>query len=94
MKPITRLALGLMILLPLASCVQNDQPGTQPVNQPAATTAGTSSPGGAAKRFAFVTNNASDFWTIARRGTEKADTEFADVTVEFKIPADGTAAEQ
>jgi ribose transport system substrate-binding protein len=92
MKHITRLALGLMILLPLASCVQNDQPASQPANQPAAT--GTPSAGGAAKRFAFVTNNASDFWTIARRGTEKADTEFADVTVEFKIPADGTAAEQ
>ncbi len=47
-----------------------------------------------ALRVAFVTNNASDFWTIARKGTEKADAEFDDVTVEFKIPADGTAAEQ
>lgn len=46
------------------------------------------------KRLAFVTNNASDFWTIARRGTEKADEELADVTVEFKIPSDGTAADQ
>jgi len=45
-------------------------------------------------RLAFVTNNASDFWTIARRGTEKADSELDDLTVEFKIPADGTAAEQ
>ena len=46
------------------------------------------------KKLAFVTNNASDFWTIARKGTEKADEELADATVEFKIPADGTAAEQ
>jgi ribose transport system substrate-binding protein len=45
-------------------------------------------------RLAFVTNNASDFWTIARKGTEKADKEFDDVTVEFRLPADGTAAEQ
>jgi ribose transport system substrate-binding protein len=45
-------------------------------------------------RLAFVTNNASDFWTIARKGTEKADTELNDVTVEFRIPSDGTAAEQ
>jgi ribose transport system substrate-binding protein len=45
-------------------------------------------------RLAFVTNNASDFWTIARRGTEKADTEFNDLDVEFRIPSDGTAAEQ
>jgi ribose transport system substrate-binding protein len=50
--------------------------------------------GGSSKKMAFVTNNASDFWTIARKGTEKADAEFDDLTVEFKIPADGTAAEQ
>ncbi len=50
--------------------------------------------GGATKRLAFVTNNASDFWTIARKGCEKADAELADVTVEFKIPAEGTAADQ
>ena len=45
-------------------------------------------------RLAFVTNNASDFWTIARKGTEKADAELSDLSVEFKIPSDGTAAEQ
>jgi ribose transport system substrate-binding protein len=49
---------------------------------------------GGAKRLAFVTNNASDFWTIARKGVEKADAELSDVTAEFKIPSDGTAAEQ
>src|SRR3989440_2655576 len=51
---------------------------------------------GAGKRhkLAFVTNNASDFWTIARKGCEKADAELPDVTVEFKIPAEGTAADQ
>ena len=45
-------------------------------------------------KLAFVTNNASDFWTIARKGVEKADSELNDVTVEFKIPGEGTAAEQ
>src|SRR5215218_9649863 len=45
-------------------------------------------------RLAFVTNNTSDFWTIARKGTEKADAELNDTTVEFRIPSDGTAAEQ
>lgn len=45
-------------------------------------------------KLAFVTNNASDFWTIARKGVEKADGELNNVTVEFKIPSDGTAAEQ
>ncbi len=52
-------------------------------------------PGGSSSlRVAFVTNNASDFWTIARRGTEKADSELQDVVVEFRIPSDGTAGEQ
>jgi ribose transport system substrate-binding protein len=50
--------------------------------------------GGSTKKLAFVTNNASEFWTIARKGCEKADAELQDVTVEFRIPADGTAAEQ
>jgi ribose transport system substrate-binding protein len=45
------------------------------------------------KRLAFVTNNSSDFWTIARRGCEKAAQESGNVDVEFKI-ADGTAADQ
>jgi len=41
-----------------------------------------------------VTNNAADFWTIARKGCEQADGELANVDVEFRIPSDGTAAEQ
>ena len=45
-------------------------------------------------KLAFVTNNSSDFWTIARKGMEKADGELADVSAEFKIDSDGTAAEQ
>ena len=45
-------------------------------------------------KLAFVTNNAADFWTIARKGCEQADAELANVEVEFKIPSDGTAAEQ
>lgn len=46
------------------------------------------------KRVAFVTNNAADFWTIARRGCEAADKELADVSVEFKIPSDAGAEGQ
>jgi ribose transport system substrate-binding protein len=45
-------------------------------------------------KIAFVTNNSADFWTIARRGVEKADQELADVEAEFRLTADGTAAEQ
>src|SRR5262245_14925268 len=54
----------------------------------------TSTTATAKRRIAVVTNNASDFWNIARRGTEKAGTELKNVEVEFRIPADGTAAEQ
>ena len=52
------------------------------------------SSGGKKLRLAFVTNNASDFWTIARKGTEKAGAELPNVEVEFRINPDGTAAEQ
>src|ERR1700742_4808989 len=46
------------------------------------------------KKIAFVTNNAADFWTIAKRGCEQADKELDDVDVEFKMPGEGSAAEQ
>src|SRR6266436_126347 len=45
-------------------------------------------------KLAFVTNNASDFWTISRKGTEKAAAELPGVDVDFRIDSDGTAAEQ
>jgi len=45
-------------------------------------------------QLAFVTNNASDYWTIARKGVEKAEKEDPTLTVDFKMPANGTAAEQ
>jgi ribose transport system substrate-binding protein len=86
MKLSTRTVLiGLTLLLAFSACQQN---GTQPGG------AGGPAAGQGAKKLAFVTNNASDFWTIARRGTEKADEELADVTVEFRMPPDGTAADQ
>jgi ribose transport system substrate-binding protein len=51
--------------------------------------------GGSKKlRLAFVTNNTSDFWTIAEQGTKKAAAELPNVEVEFQKPGDGTAATQ
>lgn len=44
--------------------------------------------------LAFITNNASDFWTIARAGCMKAQSELPGVDVDFQIPGDGTAAQQ
>jgi ribose transport system substrate-binding protein len=45
-------------------------------------------------RIAFVTNNPSDFWTIAKKGTEKAAAELPNVEIEFQINSDRTAAGQ
>src|ERR1043165_3916841 len=64
--------------------------------QPAPSGGNATSSGGAGTKhkLAFVTNNASDFWTIARKGTEKAAKDIPNIEVEFRIPSDGTAAEQ
>jgi ribose transport system substrate-binding protein len=80
MKTLFRSALICACLLLIAACKGGGDSGT--------------GGGGKNLRLAFVTNNASDFWTIARKGTEKADAELNSMTVEFKIPSDGTAAEQ
>src|SRR5215204_6967288 len=45
-------------------------------------------------KLSFVTNNASDYWTIARKGVEKADCEMGNVDVDFKMPGSGQADEQ
>jgi ribose transport system substrate-binding protein len=62
---------------------------------PSSESANNSTTSGETKTIAFVTNNASEFWTIARKGTEKAEKELnGTVKVEFKMPQDGTAAQQ
>jgi len=45
-------------------------------------------------KLAFLSNNAANFWTIARRGCEAAQKALTDVEVEFRIPGSGSAAEQ
>jgi ribose transport system substrate-binding protein len=94
-------ALGLLASVSfLAGCQQNSG------GSGGGTTVGTTAPGDKASpgaggggdgkklRLAFVTNNASDFWTIARKGTEKAAQEMPNVEVEFQLPSEGTAADQ
>ena len=44
-------------------------------------------------KLAFVTNNASDYWTVARKGVEKAERELG-ISVDYEVPGMGTAAEQ
>jgi len=45
-------------------------------------------------RLAFVTNNASEFWKAARAGCTKAEEEIPEITVDFKIPANGNTDDQ
>ncbi len=49
---------------------------------------------GETKTIAFVTNNVSDFWTIARKGTEKAASELKGYKIEFKMPQDAQPSTQ
>ena len=46
------------------------------------------------KSLALVTNVAADFWTIARRGVEKAHGEHPDYAMQVVVTGQGTAAEQ
>ena len=45
-------------------------------------------------KLAFVSNNAATFWSIARAGCQEAEKELGNVTVDFRIPSTGGAAEQ
>lgn len=78
-RSISALVCALLLPLLLAGC----QPSTTPGGG-----------AGAKHKLAFVTNNSSDFWIIARKGTEKAAADIPNIEVEFRIPSDGTAAEQ
>jgi len=75
---------ALSLTLFLGSCEKSgDEPGGKP--------------GGAQRKrlkLAFVSNNASSFWTIARAGCNDARKELGNVDVDFRIPSSGTAAEQ
>ncbi len=43
--------------------------------------------------FAFVTNNASDFWAIAKKGLDQAEIDL-NIKVDFQQPPTGTIADQ
>jgi len=51
-------------------------------------------PGSKTKRLGFVALAPADFWTIARKGAEKAAAEIPNVSLDFRVPPDGSAAEQ
>lgn len=45
-------------------------------------------------KIAIVTNNSSDWWTIARKGGDKAASELPNVELDFRMLSEGTAAAQ
>lgn len=46
------------------------------------------------RTLAFVVNVSADFWTICRRGIEKANREHTDFNMEMIVPGQASAAEQ
>lgn len=84
MKSIQATLLALCIAALMSSCGKSDQNTA---------TSGGSAPARKLK-LAFVSNNAADFWTIARAGCYAAAKELGDVDVDFRIPSGGSAAEQ
>ncbi len=65
-------------------CPKKTEPGAAAPGAPAAA---------ATNRFAFVTNNSSDFWNIAEKGLRKAEKDFG-VKVEMFRPLKGEIADQ
>lgn len=87
----SRFSLSFAVLVAGVALMAGCSPHTAPsASNPGSPTAGAVKP----LHLAFVTNNASDYWTIARKGTEKAQKDLQGVSVDFRIPSDGTAAEQ
>ena len=92
--------IGLVVstTLFLAGCTNNGANNTDTGSGTTGggTAASTAPSGGGSEKIAvaFVTNNPSDYWTIARKGTEQAVKEMPNVELQFVMPPDGTAATQ
>ena len=87
----TRIAVGApLLMVGIAGCNSSSNGGSTDV----AANGASGAAGGKTLKLAFVTNNASDYWTVARKGVEKAEKELPNVTVDVQLPGQGTAAEQ
>jgi ribose transport system substrate-binding protein len=79
------LALAIVAITWAAGCSKSDN---------SAQTASNSTSAAKKWKLAFVTNNASDFWTICRAGTDKAAQENPNIDVDFRILGEQSAAAQ
>ncbi len=93
MKKIQVVLAALCAVAILSGCGKNSGSGG---SGGSSGSSGAGSPPAAGKKLklAFVSNNAANFWTIARAGCDAAAQELGDVEVDFRIPATGSAAEQ
>lgn len=80
---------GATFALALAGCSKNESGGTAAATGSAAATPATQK----VLKFAFVTNNASEFWKIAAAGVRKYESE-SKIQVDVKMPSNGTTEEQ
>jgi ribose transport system substrate-binding protein len=84
---------GLALTLTMAACGGDKEATT------AAPAVGVSEakvhqvPAGTTLKFAFITNNSSEFWKIAQKGVEKANAELG-ITVDMKLPETGKPEQQ
>ncbi len=79
----------LVVILGFGACGKSDTGGKPEKNKPAVT----GEHHGKKASFAFVTNSASTFWTIAQKGVEKGEKEFG-CKVDVRIPSSGAVDEQ
>jgi ribose transport system substrate-binding protein len=79
---------SLCLALAIAGCSKSD------TSSEAGNSGSSGATGGKKLKLAFVVNNASPFWVIAKAGTTDAEKELGNINVDFRIPSGGTAAEQ
>ena len=94
MKTSAWILFSAVIAAGLVGCGSNETPKDSGDTGKTASTKAAPPTDGKKLRLAFVTNNTSDFWLIARAGTEKAAKELPNVEVEFKMPGEMSAVEQ
>jgi len=83
---------AICIALALQGCSKSDNGSSGGTTD--SKTTGATAPAGKQLKLAFVCNNSAPLWTIARQGCMAAEKELGDVSVDFRIPATGSAAEQ
>jgi len=85
---------ALLASLVIVGCGGPEAANSETAGNSPAGTKPTSTASGEKKTIAFVSNNAADFWVIAKKGTDKAQAELPNYVVEFKMPQEGSAANQ